>query len=128
MKFVLDGVEYPAVKDAAYGGATGIEVDTIETHFGVFYDDLMSQLADDKIRPKAKPGCTPRRAYFAYAWLAIHRVNPEVTIGSLMAQRSFGELSDSIVNDDPPTPDADKKPTRGRPRPTETASATPEAT
>jgi hypothetical protein len=87
-------------------GPTGAEIDAIETHFGVDYFDLMDMLTpskdDDAPRP-APRGCTRNRAFYALAWMALHRQDDTVTLADVMSEYGRDELRFVA---DAPTPGA----------------------
>jgi hypothetical protein len=83
-------------------GPTGAEIDAIEMHFGVDYFDLMDMLTPPKKGAKPKPvvaGCTRNRAFYALAWMALHRQDDSVTLADVMAEYGRDELR--FLADDP---------------------------
>lgn len=103
MPFIARGTSYPLPKEDGRTGPTGSEIDTIETHFGVDYYQLMSMLApveEGATPPPVRPGYTANRALFALAWLAMHRADPSLSIADVMDEYATDEFS--IVDDDIP--------------------------
>lgn len=119
MPLIARGTSYAMPKEDGRTGPTGSEIDTIETHFGVDYYELMSMLTpveDGEQPPAARPGYTRNRALFALAWMAMHRADPSLTITAVMDEYATDEFD--IVEDRPakkgkgaevPTPAGDEE-------------------
>lgn len=103
-------------------GPTGAEIDVIETHFGVDYFDLMNMLtpAKDGEPVKRVEGCTRNRAFYALAWMALHRQDDTVTLEHVMAEYGRDELRF--------TPDAPKRKSKAVPTPAGDEGTEPAAT
>jgi len=89
MPIEIRGTTYalPKMEDGR-SGPTGIEIDVIETFFGVDYQDLMALLVPEEegaAAPIAKKGCTRNRALYSMVWIAVHRVDGASTIEDVMA-------------------------------------------
>lgn len=95
MPFIARGTSYPLPKEDGRTGPTGSEIDTIETHFGVDYYELMSvlqPLEEGATPPPTRPGYSRNRALFALAWLAMHRANPALSITDIMDEYATDEF------------------------------------
>jgi len=87
MPVSIRGISYPLPKEDGRSGPTGIEIDEVETYFGVDYQDLMALLIDSedgKPAPVAKKGCTKNRALYSLVWICVNRVDPSFTIADAM--------------------------------------------
>lgn len=109
MPIIVRDTSYPLPNADGRTGPTGAEIDAVETHFGVDWYDLMATLPSDddkdedgkpKPPPVNRPGCTRNRAIFAIAWIAVHRMDPTVTLGALMTEYGRDEIR--FVSDDKP--------------------------
>ena len=88
MPLTIRGTVYQLPTEDGRSGPTGLEIDEIETHFNVDYQDLSILLVErDPEAPPIpkKPGVTQNRALYGFAWIAVHRVEPQTTIEDVMA-------------------------------------------
>ena len=107
MPIVVRDTTYELPNSDGRNGVTGAEIDAVEVHFGVDWFDLMATLdREDKDedgkpiqQPPSRPGCTRNRAVYAIAWVAMHRVDPAVTLDSVMADYAANELQ--FVSEEP---------------------------
>lgn len=94
MPLIVRDTSYELPGSDGRTGPTGAEIDVVETHFGVDYFDLMDMLTppkDDVPRP-APRGCTRNRAFYALAWMALHRQDDSVTLADVMSEYGRDEL------------------------------------
>lgn len=120
MPLIVRDTSYELPGSDGRTGPTGAEIDTIETFFGVDYYDLMAMLtsqAPDGPKPPARPGCTRNRAFYALAWMAMHRVDDTATLAAVMEEYGRDELSfqsgeptpaEEAKGDEVPTPAGDE--------------------
>ena len=106
MPLIIRGHVYPLPKEAGRTGPTGTEIDIIESHFGVDYQDLMATIAPADPKKKGEPapfksGCTRNRALWSLAWLCIHREDASATISSVMDSYGMEELEFSSEGENP---------------------------
>lgn len=98
MPLVLRETRYPLPGEGHEQSITGRELIAIEDAFGVDALTLLSSLSPDI---PERPGYTRSKALFALAWVAVHRVNKDMTLDAMLDTVSVDELE--IEADENPT-------------------------
>lgn len=98
MPLTLRGTSYPLPGESGQPSMTGRELIAIEDEFGLDALQLLSSLGDDA---QLKPGYTKSKAFYALAWVAVHRVDKAMTLPRFLDDVALDEID--IAEDANPT-------------------------